>query len=137
MPILVTEQYPRGLGHTAAEIQQALPEDVVISEKASFSSCGATAFEAQLERSGARQVLVAGIEAHICISQTVHDLLARSLQVHLLVDCVTARDSRNKDLAVTKMQLSGALPSSVEMALFELMRDARHAQFRAVQALLK
>src|SRR6266542_5977518 len=73
LPMLVTEQYPQGLGHTAVEIKQALPQDVAIIEKTSFSSCGATAFAAQLDRSGAKQILVCGIEAHICINQAVHD----------------------------------------------------------------
>src|SRR6267142_3567557 len=136
LPILVTEQYPKGLGHTAEEIQAALPSDIEIIEKTTFSSCGAQAFEAQLERGGARQVLVCGIEAHICVNQTVHDLLASGAQVHLLADCITARTVENKQLAMAKMELSGAIPSSVEMALFELMRDSEHEQFKAIQRLV-
>jgi nicotinamidase-related amidase len=137
VPIILTEQYPRGLGHTADEIKAVLPPAPVIIEKTAFSSCGARAFEDELERTGARQLLVCGIEAHICVNQTAHDLLARGFQVHLLTDCITARTAENKSLAMTKMQESGALPSSTEMALFELMRDAKHEQFKAIQKLIK
>jgi len=137
LPILVTEQYPKGLGYTADEIKAALPSDIEIIEKTTFSSCGAQAFQSQLERTGAKQILVCGIEAHICVNQTVHDLLASGAQVHLLTDCITARTVENKQLAMAKMQLSGAIPSSVEMALFELMRDSEHEQFKAIQRLIK
>jgi nicotinamidase-related amidase len=137
VPIILTEQYPRGLGHTAEEIKSVLPPTPVIIEKTAFSSCGVRAFEAELERTGARQLLVCGIEAHICVNQTTHDLLARGFQVHLLADGITARTAQNKTLAMAKMQGSGALPSSIEMALFELLRDAKHEQFKAIQKLIK
>ena len=137
VPIVVTEQYPKGLGHTAVEIKEVLPESVEIIEKTTFSSCGAGAFEAQLERAGARQVLVCGIEAHICVNQTVHDLLARGFQVHLLTDCIASRDTANNEVGLAKMRMAGAIPSSVEIALFELMRDAKHEQFKAIQNLIK
>jgi len=137
VPVIVTEQYPKGLGHTAGEIRAVLPESLALIEKTAFSSCGAQEFIAQLEGHGARQVIVCGIEAHVCVNQTTHDLLARGLQVHLLTECITARAAHNRQTGLDKMQQSGALPSSIEMALFELMRDARHAQFKAVQKLIK
>jgi nicotinamidase-related amidase len=137
LPILVTEQYPKGLGHTTQEILDALPDSVRIVEKTTFSSCGVQQFQSQLERASPRHVLVCGIEAHICVNQTAHDLLARGFKVHLLNDCITSRDPGNKQTALEKMQMSGAIPSSMEMALFELMRDAGHEQFRAIQGLIK
>ncbi len=137
LPIIVTEQYPRGLGHTAEEIKAVLPASVEAIEKTAFSSCGAGAFEAELERTRARQLLVCGIEAHICVNQTTHDLLARGFQVHLLTDCITSRTPENRLIGLAKMQASGALPSSTELALFELLRDARHEQFKAIQKLIK
>jgi len=135
LPIIVTEQYPKGLGHTASEIREVLPADLKILEKTTFSSCGAQQFEAQLR--GKKQIIVAGIEAHICVNQTVHDLLATDFQVHLLTDCITSRKETDRLAAFQKMQTSGAIASSVEMALFELMRDARHEQFKAIQGLIK
>lgn len=137
LPIIVTEQYPKGLGHTAEEIKATLPSGLEIIEKTTFSSCGVPQFEAQLEQAGAKQVLVCGIEANICINQTVHDLLERGFQVHLLTDCIATRHPANKKVALWKMQTSGAILSSLEMALFELLRDARHEQFKAIQQLIK
>ena len=137
LPVFVTEQYRKGLGHTAKEISEGLPEETAVVEKTTFSSCGAQQFEAQLKRSGVKQVIVSGIEAHICVNQTVHDLLANGFQVHLLTDCITARKPNDKETAFRKMWMSGALPSSVELALFELMRDAKHEQFKAIQGLIK
>jgi nicotinamidase-related amidase len=137
LPIIVTEQYPNGLGHTAKEIAAVLPDGIEVIEKTTFSSCGVGQFQAQLAGAAANQVIVCGIEAHICVNQTVHDLLAGDYQVHLLTDCITSRHQDDKKTAVRKMQRSGAVPCSVEMALFELMRDARHEQFKAIQKLIK
>jgi nicotinamidase-related amidase len=137
LPIIVTEQYPKGLGHTAAEIKNALPAEIEVIEKTAFSSCGAAQFRAQLETLGVRQVLVCGIEAHICVNQTTHDLLERGYQVHLLTDCIGSRYASNKEVGIAKMELSGAIPSSLELSLFELMRDAKHEQFKAMQRLVK
>ena len=137
VPVIVTEQYPKGLGRTAGEIRAVLPENFEPIEKTAFSSCGAQQFVAELERAGARQVLLCGIEAHVCVNQTAHDLLARGFQVHLLTDCVSSRTEQNRQVGLDKMRASGVLTSSTEMALFELMRDARHEQFKAIQKLIK
>ncbi|HVF66206.1 MAG TPA: hydrolase [Pyrinomonadaceae bacterium] len=137
VPVVVTEQYPKGLGRTAAEVRAALPEEFEPLEKTAFSSCGAQTFVSTLEASGARQIILCGIEAHVCVNQTAHDLLARGYQVHVLTDCVSSRSAQNRQAGIDKMMRSGALPSSTELALFELMRDARHEQFKAIQKLVK
>jgi nicotinamidase-related amidase len=137
VPVIVTEQYPKGLGRTAEEILFALEPDVAPLEKTAFSSCGATAFVASLKELNIRQVIVAGIEAHVCVNQTAHDLIAAGFQAHLLRDCISARFTVNREAAFAKMEQSGAIPSTVEMALFELMRDARHEQFKEIQQLVK
>lgn len=137
LPIIVTEQYPKGLGHTATEITTVLPTDFDLVEKTAFSSCGSMSFGEKLQTLNRRQIIVAGIEAHICVNQTVHDLLAQNYQVHLLVDCVASRSAENKLIATAKMQQSGAISASVEMALFEIMRDARHGEFKAIQKLIR
>src|SRR5260221_11750287 len=136
LPIIVTEQYPKGLGHTAEEIKAVLPSSLEIIEKTTFSACGPQQFITQLERAGAKQILACGIEAHICVNQTVHDLLERGFQVHLLTGCIGAAHPANKKIALGKTQTSGAILSSIEMALFELMRDAKHEQFKAIQKLI-
>lgn len=137
VPVIITEQYPHGLGPTAEEIRLSWPDNQEIIEKTAFSSCGAPAFTERLTQWGVKHVLVCGLEAHVCVNQTVHDLLAAGYTVHLLTDCIGSRFEHNKQAGLAKMQQSGALPSSIEMALFELLRDARHEQFKAVQKLIK
>lgn len=137
LPVIVTEQYPKGLGRSASEILEVLPHNTQIIEKTTFSSCRVAPFQSQLNDVGAKQIMVCGIEAHICVNQTVHDLIAAGFQVHLLTDCITSRKKQNKKVALRKMEASGAIPSSVEMAVFEMMRDAKHEQFKAIQGLMK
>ena len=137
LPIIVTEQYPKGLGRTTDAITYALPEDFEVIEKSTFSSCGAQAFVDKIQAVGARQTLLCGIETHVCVNQTAHDLLERGFQVHLLEDSVSSRFLHDKKAGLRKMRKSGVIPSSVEMALFELMRDSRHEQFKEIQNLIK
>ncbi|HYP50666.1 MAG TPA: isochorismatase family protein [Pyrinomonadaceae bacterium] len=137
VPIIVTEQYPKGLGKTAEEILFSLPDDFEFIEKTAFSSCGALAFTEKLEAARAKQILVCGIDTHICVNQTAHDLLAGSYQVHVLTDCVGSRFEHDKQAAIQKLTLNGAFPSGVEMALFELLRDSKHEQFKEIQYLIK
>lgn len=136
-PVFVTEQYPKGLGRTAAEICEVLPSDFEFIEKTAFSSCGAAVLEEQLHAAGVTQVIVCGIETHICVNQTSHDLLDRGFNVHLLTDCVASRFKRDRKTGLTKMFISGVVPSCIEMALFEMMRDARHDKFKEIQRLVK
>ena len=135
--VIVTEQYPKGLGHTAEEIQMVLPDDFKVFEKTAFSSCGAEPFVAKLEELGVKQVVLCGLETHVCVNQTAHDLLDRGFQVHLLTDCVCSRFEHDKLAGLAKMQSSGVISSSIEMAFFELMRDAKHEKFKEIQSLIK
>ncbi len=137
VPVIVTEQYPKGLRHTAEEIIPHLSAESKVVEKMCFSSCGADEFQAELISRNIKQVIVCGIEAHICVTQTVLDLLARGMEVHLLIDCITSRKRENKEIALARLTQSGAVPSNLEMALFELMRTADSPQFKAVQSLIK
>src|ERR1035437_10316305 len=136
VPVLVTEQYPKGLGRTAEEILLALPDDFEVFEKTVFSSCGAGMFVKRLADLGTKQVVLCGLETHVCVNQTAHDLLDSGYQVHVLTDAVCSRFDRDKAAGLQKMQMSGVVPSSIEMAFFELMRDAKHGQFKEIQALL-
>jgi nicotinamidase-related amidase len=114
-----------------------LPDGFEVFEKTAFSSCGSAAFLDRLKSLGIEQVLLCGLETHVCVNQTAHDLLDNGFQVHLLTDVVCSRFEVNKAAGLAKMQMSGVIPSSIEMALFELMRDARHEQFKAIQSLIK
>ncbi len=136
LPIIVTEQYPKGLGRTVSAIADSFPESVSPIEKLSFSACGVQEFDTRLREHHVEQVMLCGIEAHICVSQTAHDLLQSGYQVHLLSDAVSTRLDRNRELGITKMAKAGAIISSIEMALFELC-PAGTPEFKQMQALIK
>jgi nicotinamidase-related amidase len=137
VPVLVTEQYPRGLGHTAREVRDRLPPDHQVVEKLTMSCCGQPRFVERLAATGRTQVLVAGIETHACVNQTVHDLLALGHQVHVARDATSCRRPADVEPAWEKMRSAGMFPSSSEQALLELVRTAEATEFRALQQLLK
>ena len=137
VPILITEQYPKGLGPTVEEIVLSLPEDAQRIEKKAFSACGAASFVKSLDDFEVSQVVICGLETHVCVSQTAHDLLADDYDVHVLTDCVASRFEHDKEAGLSKMYGSGANPTSVEMALFELLRDSSDEKFKEIQALIK
>lgn len=137
VPIIVTEQYPKGLGRTVAEVAEHLPAGTVRLEKLTFSACGVQEFDVQLREYHVEQVIICGIEAHICVSQTAHDLLQLGYQVHLLSDAVSTRLPHNREVAIQKLTRNGAIISSVEMALFELCGSAGTPEFKQVQQLVK
>lgn len=137
VPVIVTEQYPRGLKHTAEEIAAHLGPESSAIEKMCFSSCAADGFASRLAGGRVKQVIVCGIEAHICVAQTVLDLLSEGFEVHLLVDCITSRKPESKQVALNRLTQAGAVQSNLEMALFEMMKTADSPQFKAVQKLIK
>lgn len=137
VPVIVTEQYPKGLGSTAEEISYSMDEQIAVIEKMTFSACGSAEFMDALQATSAEQIVVCGIEAHVCVNQTVQDLIENGFEVHLLTDSVGSRFSHDKQAGIDRMLACGAIPSSVEMALFEMMADSKHASFKAVQDLIK
>lgn len=137
LPVIVTEQYPKGLGRTAEEILLAFTDEPEIIEKTAFSACGSESFVERLRSLNASQVVLCGVEAHVCVSQTAHDLIDQGLDVHLLKDSTSSRYDHDKKAGFAKMFSSGVVPSSFETALFELMADSRHEKFKEIQALIK
>jgi nicotinamidase-related amidase len=137
IPTLVTEQVPSKLGPTVSELLPLLPPNTKPIPKTAFSCCGSPEFLSQLADTKATQTIVCGIEAHVCLNQTVHDLLAHDYQVHVLSDAISSRTEQNRQIGLAKITQSGAIPCSTEMALFELMQDATHEQFRAIQKLIR
>ena len=131
VPIVATEQYPKGLGHTVPEVAEHLA-DIEPIEKVCFSAARADGFDL----AGRDQAVVCGIESHVCVSQTAHDLLDRGVEVHVARDAVTSRTDENKELGLHKMEQSGAILTSVETALFELVGAAGTDEFKAVQKLI-
>lgn len=136
VPILVTEQYPKGLGRTRLEIAQRLPAGTPCIEKTSFSALGAPDLVAQLDALARPQIVVIGIETHVCVSQTVHDLLARRFTVHVVRDAVTARSPLEDETGFAKLIGSGAVPTTSESALFEWLHDAKSPEFKAIHRLV-
>ncbi len=133
VPVLVTEQYPQGLGATVAEVAEHLPEGAEPIEKVRFSAAEADGFDL----AGRGQALVCGIEAHVCVNQTVLDLLSQGLAVHVARDAAGSRTPENLELGLAKMEAAGAVITSVETALFELLGGSDHPAFKEVQALVK
>lgn len=137
VPIVATEQYPKGLGRTQAEVALGFPPGVDVFEKLSMSCCGQAEFVARLQDLGKGQVVVCGIEAHACVNQTVHDLLERGYQPHVPRDAITSRFEADGLAAWEKMIGSGAVPATVEMVALEWVRTAAAPEFKAVQKLIK
>jgi len=132
LPVIVTQQYPKGLGATVPEVAEHL-DGIEPLDKVAFSAAAADGFDLQ----GRDQALLCGIESHVCVSQTAHDLLDRGVQVHVARDAVTSRTEENRELGLHKMEGSGAVLTSVETALFELLGAAGTDDFKQVQGLIK
>ncbi len=136
IPIIWTEQLPDKLGETAPQIKEALKGvDVVV--KKHFSCWPNEEFRDELKKLGRTQVLVTGIETHICVYRTVMDLLTANYNVQLVTDAVSSRIEHNYHLAVEKMKDAGAVLTSVEMALFEMFHVAEGDQFREIIKIVK
>ena len=135
IPVVTTEQYPQGIGHTVPELAAACAGGVV--EKTSFGCCGEPAFLDKLAQLGRRQLIVTGMEAHVCVYQTVLGLLGAGYQVHLVRDAICSRHKEDFRAGVSNAARAGALVVTAEMALFQLLKDSRHEQFRAVSKLVK
>lgn len=133
VPIVVTEQYPQGLGKTAAPVTERLPEGAEPIEKLVFSAAQAEGFDL-----GDRdQAIVCGLETHVCVSHTVLDLLEQGKEVHVVTDAVGSRAESNRELGLRKAERAGAILTSVETVLFELVREAGTPQFKVLQGLVK
>ncbi|MDP6543201.1 MAG: hydrolase [Phycisphaerae bacterium] len=135
LDVICTEQYPDGLGATVDEVGEHL--NVQPIPKLTFSCCGEEAFPTTLKQTGCTQVLVAGIETHICVYQTVRDLLADGYEVYVLSDAVSSRTEANRQLGLDRMKDAGAVLTSVEMALFEMLKIAKGDQFKQIARIVK
>jgi nicotinamidase-related amidase len=136
IPVVLTEQYPRGLGPTLPEIKELLP-DVSPIEKVSFNCCNEDVFRKAIDALKRKQMLVAGIEAHICVYQTAVALSRSGYEVQVVSDCVASREPENKLVSLLKMGTVGVSPTTVEMALFELLGVARGDKFKQISNIVK
>jgi nicotinamidase-related amidase len=136
VPMLVTEQYPKGIGRTVAALRDVM-RDVRPIEKLAFSACGVAPFMSQLEEKRIGDVILCGIEAHICVCQSALDLLQRGYRVFMVADAASSRTAENKSIGLRRMEQAGAVLVSTEMILFELLGHAGTEEFREILSLVK
>ncbi len=137
IPVLRTEQYVKGLGPTTAMVMEHMDERVRVYEKTTFSCCGAEGFCETGIDSGRGQVVIAGMETHVCVLQTAFELQARGHRVFVVEDAVCSRHEDNRRNAIERMRQGGIVVTNTESVCFEWLRDARHEHFKAVSRLVK
>ncbi len=136
VPVLVTEQYVKGLGSTLPELAEKAA-GAPCFEKMAFSCCGSAEFVDKLKASGRTQVIVTGMETHVCVLQTVIELRDAGFEVHLVKDAVMSRSKRNWQTAIEAMTLTGAVPTCTESVLFQLLKVAGTDEFKKLSRLVR
>jgi nicotinamidase-related amidase len=135
LPVVATEQYVKGIGETIPPLKEKLSEPAL--EKMTFSCCGEAPFPERLASLGRKQVIVTGMEAHVCVLQTVVELLDAGYHVHLVKDAVMSRRKENWKVGVAAAMTAGAVPTSTEAVLFQLLRIAGSDEFRKLAKLVR
>lgn len=136
IPVILTEHYPKGLGVTVPEINEVL-EKYEPKEKVIFSCYGSLDFTEKLEELGIKRFMIAGIESHICVQQTTLDAMNQGYEVHVISDAISSRTLKNHHVGLEKMRQFGAVISSTEMAMYEIMERADTSEFKEVLKLVK
>lgn len=136
VPVIFTEQYVKGLGATLSELKGRVPA-AVCHEKLSFSCCGNQDFVRQIKESGRKQIVICGMETHVCVLQTVIDLLGDGFNVHLVKDAVMSRSNDNRQTAIEAMVQAGAVPTSAESVVFQWLKVAGTDSFKRLSKLVK
>ena len=131
VPVLATEQYPKGLGHTVDELQAALSHAIVL-EKTHFSAVAESTIAAKLKGLNRPQVIVTGTETHVCVLQTAIDMQGAGFQVFVVADAVGSRTAENKALALQRMRDAGCVVVSSEMVAFEWLQQSATDEFRHI-----
>ena len=137
IPVIVTEQYPKGLGPTEAELIRHLPEGTQRIAKTTFSAMGTAEFRSALEGTGREEVVVAGMESHVCVLQTAMELGAQGFSPFVAEDACCSRLERSHASAMNRLRSAGVAVTLVESVLFEWLRDARHEHFKTTSALIR
>lgn len=137
IPVVVTEQYPKGLGNTIPAVKDALAEDTEIFEKTAFSALNNEEILEAIQKHNKKQILIFGIETHICVSQTTAALRELGYEVSVIKDACGSRAEEEYLAGLERMKDNGAYIITTEIALFEWLKGAKHPNFKAVQALIK
>lgn len=136
IPIIVTQQYTKGLGMTVKEIQNVIENKEYI-DKITFDCCGNSEFVELLEKYNKQNIIICGIEAHICVRQTALSLLKCNKKVHLIEDCISSRRENDKRIALYQLSLDKAILTTYEAVLFELLGKANGDKFKQISKLIK
>ncbi|MEO7424215.1 MAG: hydrolase [Fibrobacteria bacterium] len=137
IPVLATEQYPKALGETVPELRQWLPDNQVYHAKLVFSAYGCETLRLGLEACKRRQVVLVGVETHVCVLQTGMELLAAGYSVHVVSDAVSSRGFTDRETALRRLEKHGVELVTAEMCLFEWLRVAGTPEFKELQSLIK
>ena len=137
IPVLVTEQYPKGLGHTVPQLKSVLPQDTETVEKISFNALLEEGMLERIKSYNKKQIVIFGIETHICVHQTAAALLEEGFEVYVIKDACASRNKYEFKQGIDIMQQNGAKISCVEIALFEWLKSAKNPKFKEIQALIK
>lgn len=137
IPVIITEQYPQGLGETVNDLKECFAENTQFVEKTSFSAFLTSEFVEKLKATGRKQVVIFGIEAHICVHQTICDLLENGYEVYLVKDASASRSKHEFKTGIELMKQNGAKVTCTEIVLFEWLKTAKNPNFKAVQVLIK
>lgn len=137
IPAIVTEQYPKGLGSTVETVKQSLAEDTPIMEKTAFSALREPGFSEFLKSYDKNQIVICGIETHVCVHQTVADLILEGFDVYVVKDACASRNKYEFKQGIELMQQNGAKISCLEAVLFEWLKNAQNPNFKEIQALVK
>ena len=137
VPVVVTEQYPQGLGSTVPELSPYIPEGTTVLPKKSFSIYDDEHIRTEIGNHGRSQIILCGVETHVCIQQSAFDLLRTGYEVHIIVDAVGSRFASNQEIALRRFESSGMALTTAESLLFEWCRTAEHPQFKMFSRLAK
>lgn len=137
IPTIISEQYPKGLGATVDSLKELTTENCRFIEKTHFSCCQNNEYKSQLIRNNRKQLIICGIETHVCVLQTAIEAMESGFEVFVIADAVCSRDPEHKQNALSRLQQAGIIISNHESVLFEWLRDAQHEQFKFISGLLK
>jgi nicotinamidase-related amidase len=136
VPVIFAEQNPKGLGPTVPELGALFSEAEKVI-KFNFSCCTESEFCEKLKSTGRQQILICGIESHICVYQTAMDLIQKGYEVQVVNDCISSRSAQNKELSLRRLESENVKLTGVEMALFELLRTSKSQHFKAISSLIR
>lgn len=137
IPMIISEQYPKGLGETVVQVKQNLAENATVFQKMAFSLLKEEGFLEKLKSYNKKQIVVCGIETHVCVHQTVADLINEGFEVYVVKDACASRNKYEFKQGIERMQENGAKITCLEIVLFEWLKTSKHPQFKEIQALIK